>query len=271
MNTVHRLRPLRYRTIFISDTHLGFRGARADFLLDFLRATDCETLYLVGDIFDIWEMERRGIHWPREHNLVVKTIFEKAANGTRVIYVPGNHDEAMREYDGTVIDNLHVHRQALHETADGRRFLVLHGDEFDAVVQCSKLVALMGSRIYDWLLRANYWINLIRRRLGFPYWSLAAHVKHKVKNAVSYISNFEEAVAYEARRQGVDGLVCGHIHHAEMRTINGVLYCNDGDWVESCTALVEDFDGRLELLRWTDAEQTVHALEPAAEVGEQAA
>ncbi|WP_435100538.1 UDP-2,3-diacylglucosamine diphosphatase [Arhodomonas sp. AD133] len=250
MVAVHWPEQLDFRTVFISDTHLGFRGARADLLLSFLEQVRCRELYLVGDIFDIWEMQRRGIYWPAAHNAVLRHIFELARQGTRVVYVPGNHDEMLRQYAGSIIEYFEIHRRTVHETADGRRLLVLHGDEFDAVVQCSRLIAMLGSRAYDWLLWANTWVNAIRRRLGFPYWSLAGHLKHRVKNAVNYISDFEVAVAREARRHDLDGVVCGHIHHAEIRPIDGVLYCNDGDWVESCTALVEDHNGRLSILPW---------------------
>ena len=260
MSTVNRIQPLRYRAVFISDVHLGFRGCRADFLLDFLAATECEYLYLVGDIIDFWEMKRK-LYWPATHNEVVKAVMEKAAQGARVIYIPGNHDELLREYDGAVFGNLSIRNQAVHTTADGRRMVVLHGDQFDAAVQCSRLVAMLGSRIYDWLLYANRWVNFVRRKLGFPYWSLAAHLKQKVKNAVNYIGNFESAVAHEARRQRADGLICGHIHHAEIAEIGGVLYCNDGDWVESCTSLVERHDGTLELLHWSDEQRLLKATE----------
>ncbi|MDN3517703.1 UDP-2,3-diacylglucosamine diphosphatase [Aquisalimonas lutea] len=251
MAVVENMRPLRYRSIFISDAHLGFRGARADYLLEFLEATESEYLYLVGDMLDIWEMQKR-VYWPREHALVVRRIMEKAWNGTKVVYLPGNHDEAMRAYNGSVLDQFSMTDQAIHTTADGRRFLVLHGDQFDTVVKCSRLLSMLGSRSYGLLLRANHWVHLVRRVFGFPYWSLAAHVKYRVKNAMAYISNFEEMVAWEATRQHVDGVVCGHIHYAEMRSVGDVLYCNDGDWVESCTSLAENHDGSLELLRWAE-------------------
>lgn len=266
MTPINRRTPLRYRTIFISDVHLGFRGCAANYLLDFLQSTECEQLYLVGDIFDVWEMQKKRLYWPREHNEVVKTVLKKAANGTQVIYIPGNHDEVFREFAGSEINGVSIQLNAIHETADGRRFLVTHGDEFDTVVQCSRLVAMLGSRMYDWLLPANFYVNWVRRKLGFPYWSLAAHVKQKVKNAVNYIGNFEEAVAYEAKRQGLDGLICGHIHHAEITNINGVLYCNDGDWVESCTALTERSDGTLELLHWSEQQHMVKSHDGVAEV-----
>lgn len=254
MTRIERLRPLRYRSIWISDVHLGFRGCQADFLLDFLQSTESKHLYLVGDIVDLWAMRGR-IYWPQAHNNVVRAVLDKARNGTKVVYVPGNHDEDFRDHAGTDFGNVAVRYEIVHETVDGRRFLVMHGDKFDRVVQNGRWLAVLGSQAYDLLLAANGWLNAVRRRLGMDYWSLAAFLKRKVKNAVNYIGNFEQTVAEEAKSQDVDGMICGHIHHAEMREIEGVLYCNCGDWVESCTALVEHHDGRLELLRWTDADQ----------------
>ncbi len=259
---VHSMTPLRYRSIFISDVHLGFRGCRADFLLDFLRNTECEYLYLVGDIIDVWEMKNR-LFWPQEHNNVVRTILGKAKHDTKVIYIPGNHDEVLRAYAGMEFGNVSIQMDAIHETATGKRLLVLHGDEFDSVVRVSRWLAMLGNRVYDWLLYLNRWVNVFRRKLGFPYWSLAAFLKHKVKNAVQFISDFEQAVARETARRGVDGVVCGHIHHAEISTLNGVLYCNDGDWVESCTALVERHDGTLELLNWTERQELMKSHDAA--------
>ena len=188
----------------------------------------------------------------RQHNNVIRTILGKAKHGTRVIYIPGNHDSVFRDYDGMVFGNVEIRREAVHETADGRRFLVLHGDEFDSVIKASPLLEALGNRAYAFILRLNRYVNFFRRRFGFPYWSIAAYLKHKVKNAVKYIANFERALADEAKRRGLDGMICGHIHRAEITDIDGVLYCNDGDWVESCTTLTEDFDGRLALLRWTE-------------------
>lgn len=254
--------PRHYRTVWISDVHLGFRGCRADFLLDFLHQVTCDRLYLVGDIIDFWNM-RRGLYWPQAHNNVVRTLLGKAKHGTEVIYVPGNHDELLREHDGLQMGNLGIRSRAIHETADGRRLLVMHGDEFDSVVQCSRLLALAGSQAYALLLRANRLVNFARTKLGLPYWSLAGHLKHKVKNAVNFISNFESAVALAARKHGVDGVVCGHIHRAEISVAGGVLYLNCGDWVESCTALVEHADGKIELLHWSDQQ---HALKAEAAV-----
>ena len=254
---------IKVRTVFISDVHLGFPGCSANFLLDFLRNTECEQLYLVGDIVDFLYMKKR-FYWPQEHNDVIRTILGKAKHDVKITYVPGNHDDPVRDHEGTVLGNLVVKDEVIHETADGRRFLVLHGDQFDSVVRHSRLLALVGSRLYDWLLRLNEAVNQFRSVLGFPYWSLAAAIKHKVKGAVNYISNFESAVAQMAKRKNVDGIICGHIHRAEIRQIDDVLYCNCGDWVESCTALVENLDGSLELLHWTECQQSLKHL-PVAE------
>jgi UDP-2,3-diacylglucosamine pyrophosphatase LpxH len=256
---------LQLRSVFISDVHLGFRGCRAGYLLDFLKNVECERLYLVGDIIDLWSLERT-FYWPTQHNEVVLAVMAKARKGTRVIYVPGNHDRTFRDFDGWVLGNIEICREAVHDTADGRRLLVLHGDEFDSVIRASPLLESLGSRAYAFVLRLNRVVNAIRQWLGYPYWSVAAFLKHKVKNAVQYIGNFERAVACEARRRGVDGMICGHIHRAEISHIDGVLYCNDGDWVESCTALVEDAKGRLSLLRWTEAADVVAGDVPAPAV-----
>jgi UDP-2,3-diacylglucosamine pyrophosphatase LpxH len=246
---------LRFRAIWISDIHLGTRGCNAELLLDFLRSTDSQYLYLVGDIVDIWRM-RKSWYWHQEHNDVVQKLLRKARKGTRVIYIPGNHDESFRDFAGHRFGRVVVLREAIHVAADGRRFLVMHGDQFDGIVKYAKWLAFVGDRAYNYALAINVWFNRVRRSLGFPYWSLSAYLKHKVKNAVEYISNYEKAVVAEARRRGVDGVICGHIHTAEIRTFNDILYCNDGDWVESCTALVEHLDGRLEILNWADMPHT---------------
>ncbi len=242
--------PTRYRAIFISDTHLGTRGCKADFLLDFLRHNDSEFLYLVGDIVDGWQL-RRSWYWGQAHNDVVQKLLRKARKGTRVIYVPGNHDEFARDYVDMLFGGIAVHADTIHVTADGRRLLVIHGDEFDGVVKYARWLALLGDWAYQLMLAVNHWYNAFRRHFGYPYWSLSAYLKHKVKNAVQFISEFETAVVEEAARRGVDGVVCGHIHMAEISTIGGVQYGNCGDWVESCTALVEHRDGRLEVVHWT--------------------
>lgn len=248
---------LRFRSIWISDVHLGTRACKADYLLEFLQTTESTYLYLVGDMIDFWNL-KNGWYWPAAHNRVLQAILNKAAKGTKVVYVPGNHDELFRDHVGHVFGGVAVVQDAIHTTADGRRLLVIHGDEFDSIVKHSKIVAKVGSDIYDFLLWANRWVNLVRRRLGFSYWSLAAYLKHKVKNAVNFISNFEQALAYEAQKRRVHGVVCGHIHKAAITHINGVLYCNDGDWVESCSALVEHPNGQLALVHWAEERQTRH-------------
>lgn len=249
---------VQVRSVWISDIHLGFHGCSADLVLDFLHHVQCDYLYLVGDIIDIWEMKKR-MFWPQEHNNVIRTVLGKAKHDTKVIYVPGNHDELLRDFDGLVFGNVEIKNEAIHTTADGRRLLIIHGDQFDCIVKCSPFIAKAGSRLYDYLLHANSWVNSVRRKLGFSYWSLAAFLKHKVKNAVKYIGDFEAAVAYEAASQGVDGVVCGHIHRAEISKINDIDYYNCGDWVESCTALIEHPDGTMEVIKWADLiNQTKH-------------
>jgi len=244
-----------YRTIFISDLHLGTRGCRSDFLADFLRRVSCERLYLVGDIIDGWRL-RKSWYWDAAHDEVLRLILRHARNGTEVTYIPGNHDEMFRMWlpphfpGGLDIAGIRLRAEAVHVTADNRRLLVTHGDAFDSVVRYAKVLALFGDWAYTAALVVNRWFNALRRRLGYPYWSLSAWLKRQVKEAVKAIDRFESALAGEARRRGLDGVVCGHIHHAEMREVGGVAYLNDGDWVESCTALVEHHDGRLELIDW---------------------
>lgn len=250
---MHIQTPLRrYRSIWISDVHLGFRGCNAEMLLEFLGSTRCDHLYLVGDIVDIWQMKRR-LYWPQLHNDVIRTILGKAKHGTRVTYVPGNHDELLRDYDGMVFGNVHIRERAVHTTADGRRLLILHGDEFDAVVG---LFAHTCDDRQRPLRHAGAHEHGRQPPAPPPRFPLlvagGAYLKHKVKNAVNYISNFEKAVAWEASRSDVDGVVCGHIHRAEMTQLNGITYCNCGDWVESCSALVEDESGALSIVHWNE-------------------
>ena len=240
---------LNFRAVFISDVHLGTRGCQAELLLDFIKHIECDTLYLVGDIIDGWKL-KGGWYWPQSHNDVVQKILRLARKGVNVIYVPGNHDEVARDYCGVHFGGVIIARDCIHETADGRRFLVTHGDEFDGVVQHAKWLAFLGDWSYRTILMLNTLFNLARRRLGFGYWSLSAYLKVKVKNALQFIEAYESAVAEEARRRGVDGVICGHIHKAEMREIDGIEYVNDGDWVDSCTAIVEHHDGSFELLEW---------------------
>ena len=262
---------LRVRTVWISDLHLGTPGCQARALMDFLRDVDCETLYLVGDIIDGWQL-RRSWYWPQAHNDVVQKILRKARKGTRVIFVPGNHDEFARRYVTHSFGGVEVAEECIHVTADGRKLWVTHGDLFDGVIQCAKWLAYTGDMAYEFTLKLNRWFNRVRAHMGLPYWSLSRYLKLKVKRAVSYVSDFELAVAREARKRGVHGVVCGHIHHAEIREIDGILYCNDGDWVESLTALVEHADGRLEIIDrgdtvWRPAVATAPARLPEALVG----
>ena len=264
MGTADDRKRVRLRTVFVSDVHLGSKGCRADLLLEFLKSVDIDYLFLVGDIVDLWAM-RKTFFWPQEHNNVLRIILSKAKKGTRVIYIPGNHDEDMREFCGTVFGNLEIHREFVHDTADGKKLLVMHGDEFDTVVKCSPWLAKLGSSVYDFLLRLNTHVNAIRRLFGLPYWSLASYLKHKAKTAVQYIASFEQAVAHAARKRGVDGVVCGHIHRPEIADIDGVTYCNDGDWVESCSALVEDMNGRLTIWSWPEMRASF-AQQPLVEV-----
>lgn len=242
---------MNVRTIFISDVHLGTRGCRADFLADFLRRVTCEKMFLVGDIVDGWKL-RKSWYWDASHDEVLRLILNHARKGVDVTYIPGNHDEMFRSWlsYGLEVAGIKLRAQAEHVTATGRKILVLHGDEFDSVVRYAKFLALLGDWAYGVALNANTTFNAIRRKLGYPYWSLSAWLKRQVKEAVKAIDRFETAIADDARARGFDGVVCGHIHHAEMRSVHGIDYMNDGDWVESCTALVEHHDGRFELLDW---------------------
>lgn len=251
-----------FRSIWVSDVHLGYHASRAGCLLEFLQSTECDFLYLVGDIVDLWSIRRRP-YWPQQHSDVLRTILGKAKYGTRVVYVPGNHDEAMRAYIGHQFGNIAIRERAVHHGANGERLLVLHGDEFDAAVATSRWLGVVGSSVYTALLGANVVLNAVRRRCGFPYWSLAGFLKHKLANAVRYIERYEAAAAAEAERCGLDGVVCGHIHRPAILRIGAVAYHNCGDWVENRTALVEHRDGRIELVDWAAFEDSA-ALEPAA-------
>jgi UDP-2,3-diacylglucosamine pyrophosphatase LpxH len=240
----------QYRAIWISDVHLGSGGCQARYLLDFLRHNDAQYLYLVGDIIDGWRL-KKGWYWPQAHNDVVQKILRKARKGTHIVFVPGNHDEAARQFCGLVFGDIQVRGEAFHTTLTGKRLWIVHGDLFDGVIQHAKWLAYVGDSLYSLILVLNGWFNRARVRLGFPYWSLSQYLKHQVKNAVNFISAFENAMTDEARRRGCDGVVCGHIHKAEIREIDGLLYCNDGDWVESLSALVETLEGELKLVYWT--------------------
>jgi UDP-2,3-diacylglucosamine pyrophosphatase LpxH len=241
----------RVRALFISDVHLGMRPIRVGQLIDFLRWHDADVMYLVGDIVDGWRLAKSW-HWPIEYNQLAQLLLEKAAAGTRMVVLPGNHDEFLRDYLGTYFGEVEFVDRTVHTTAQGKTYLVIHGDQFDVVVRHAKWLAHVGDWAYRFALRINIAINWIRRRLGLSYWSLSAWAKHKVKNAVSVIGRFEEALSLEARDSGVDGIICGHIHHADMHNRLGVHYINTGDWVESCTAVAEEYDGQFELITWTE-------------------
>ena len=252
-----------YRTVFISDVHLGTPTAQAGMLLDFLREVDADTIYLVGDIVDFWRIKRGG-HWPQSHNDVLQKLLRKVRKGARVVFIPGNHDDGLRQYAGTRFGGIEIELQAIHQTADGRRYLVMHGDEFDFVVHHARWLAVVGDLGYELALASNRPINWVRRKLGLGYWSLSAYLKYRIKSAVNVIGDFESMLSGEARRRGVEGVICGHIHHAQSSTIDTIHYLNCGDWVESCTAIVEHDDGRFEVIRWLDVVKARKSLIMAA-------
>ena len=256
-----------FRTIWISDVHLGTRGCNHELLIDFLDHTDSETMYLVGDIIDGWRLKKK-VYWPPEHNDIVWRILKRAKRGTRIVYIPGNHDEMVRPFSGMNLGGVEIMRAAFHDTADGRRLMVLHGDEFDTIMLAHRWLAFVGDALYHVMMKLNNWVAGARKRLGLPYWSISKAAKHKVKNAVEFISKYEEVVARAAAERGVDGVVCGHIHTAEFRTFDHdgkqIEYWNDGDWVEGCNALVEHFDGTMEILHWPDEIARREAEQPAA-------
>jgi len=240
---------MKLRTVWISDVHLGTAGCQAGLLSDFLHSVECDTLYLVGDIVDGWRL-RKGWYWPDQHNEVIRRVLKMAHRGTRVIYIPGNHDEMFRDYAGLSFGGVEVQLEAIHTTADGRNLLVTHGDAFDGIVLYARWLAFLGDQAYTLLLKANIVLNAVRRRFNLPYWSLSSYLKKRVKNAVQYIGQYEEVVAREASQRGVQGVVCGHIHCAEIRQFGSITYYNDGDWVESCTALTEAKDGTMSIIDW---------------------
>ncbi len=254
--------PAHVRTLFLSDIHLGTRGCQAEKLLSFLRHYEAEVIYLIGDIVDGWQL-KSGWYWPRAHNDVVQKLLRKARKGARMVYVPGNHDEFLRQFYGTHFGGIEVVEHTVHTAADGRRFLIIHGDLFDVVIRHARWLALLGNTAYDFAIAVNTYFNALRRLLGLPYWSLSQWIKLKVKNAINFIGEFERALSGEARRHQVDGVICGHIHHAVIRDHGGLCYVNCGDWVESCTAVVEHFDGRLEIIDWTTRGALLASAAPA--------
>ncbi len=242
----------QYRTIWISDLHIGSTQCQADVLLDFLKHNDSENLYLVGDIIDFWALSKK-MYWPTSHNTIIQKILRKARHGTHVTYIPGNHDENVREYNNYVFGDIEVINTAYHTTADGKKFMIVHGDEYDTIAQYHQWIAKLGSNGYDFLLQVNRLIRFVRRLLGVQsHFSLAAYIKYKVKNIVQFISDYEENIVNTLKKEAVDGVICGHIHHAELKMIGGFYYINTGDFVESCTAIVEHFNGELELIHWSE-------------------
>lgn len=260
---------MHYKAIWISDVHLGTSGCQANYLLDFLKHNEADKFYLVGDIIDGWRL-KKSFYWPQAHNDVVQKLLRKARKGSEVIYVPGNHDESARQFFGLSFGDIKIVEEVIHTTVDGKRLWVTHGDQFDAVMQYAKWLAYVGDTLYSFILYVNRYFNMLRVKMGLQYWSLSQYLKNQVKNAVSYIADFEHMMAREARLRGCDGVVCGHIHKAEIREIDGLLYCNDGDWVESLSALVETQTGELKIIHWTQikgepVELTKPSLQPAIE------
>jgi UDP-2,3-diacylglucosamine pyrophosphatase LpxH len=245
-------RPRRHRTLFISDVHLGSKPAKAEYLIDFLRHNEADTMYLVGDIVDGWRL-KRSWHWPQSHNDVVQKLLRQARKGTEIVYIAGNHDEFLRGFQGIHFGGVVVADRVIHEAADGKRYLVIHGDQFDSIVHSVRWLAYLGDKAYDASIIVNRIVARFRRLFGLPYWSFSSWAKLRVKKAVNFISAFQNLVADEARRSQVEGVICGHIHHATIETIGGILYMNSGDWVESCTAIAEDHDGNFSILRWLHA------------------
>lgn len=246
---------MKYNAIWISDLHLGSKHSQADLLLSFLHNHECRHLYLVGDIIDGWELRRRWL-WSSDANTVIQKILRMNRKQTQVTYVFGNHDEFMEQFLGLNLGGVRLVERAIHEGLDGRRFLVLHGHQLDGLVLFNRLLERVGARLYDWILEFNLHFNRLRRRMGFGYWSVAAYLKFQAKGAVRYVTQYEEAMVRLARQAGVEGVICGHIHRAEIRTVQGFEYLNCGDWVESCTALAEDFEGNIHLLRLDDSKNT---------------
>ncbi len=252
--TISHARPRAFRTLFLSDLHLATRACQSEHLLAFLKAHDAETIYLVGDIVDFWRL-RRGARWRRTQTEVVEELLAKAKAGTRLVYIPGNHDNELRRFAGSNLGWFELRLDDIHVTADGRRFLIMHGDEFDVVMRKARWLAVIGDIAYDIALGLNTVFNMGRRFFGMPYWSVSAWLKYRVKRAVSYIGNYEETLADAARQRGAHGIICGHIHHASVQTIGGIVYINTGDWVESGTAAVEHQDGSIGIIRWIDEQR----------------
>lgn len=251
------------RALFLSDLHLGTKGAQAERVLDFLNRVEADAIYLVGDIIDGWRLRRKWF-WPQSHNDVAQAILRRARDGVRIVYLPGNHDEVMRDFFGIHFGGIEVIDEVVHEAADGKRYLVIHGDQFDMVVRHARWLAFLGDIGYRTAMWANVYVNLVRRRLGFSYWSLSAWLKGRVKTAVNYVGEFEKALVDAANQAGADGVICGHIHTAAMADMDGTAYVNTGDWVESCTAVIENADGTFEIVDWAALSHNVIELRAPA-------
>ncbi|MAJ57479.1 MAG: UDP-2,3-diacylglucosamine hydrolase [Candidatus Pelagibacter sp.] len=247
---------LQYKSIWISDIHLGTKGCQADMVLEFIKYTRSENLYLVGDIVDGWALKKNW-YWPQQHNDVIQKILRKARHGTRVFYLAGNHDEILRKFIPINLGNVEILNQLIHEGINGKKYWVVHGDQFDGIIRYAKWLSVLGSFAYETLISFNRYLNYFRRRLGKEYWSLSKYLKHKVKNAVQFISEFETMVVETAKKQKADGVICGHIHNPTIEEIKNIEYKNCGDWVESCTALVEHFDGKFELVNWLNKRKEI--------------
>lgn len=246
----------KYRTLFVSDLHLGLGACQADLFLDFFKTVEADKIYLVGDIIDFWRIRKRP-QWYQAHNDVIQKLLRRVRKGTKMIYIPGNHDEVLRTYCGMEIGGIDLMRRDIHETADGRKFLIIHGDEFDIVVRHARWLALLGDGAYNLALWMNTHFNWVRRKAGLEYWSLSAYLKQRVKQAVNFIGEFEGALSNEAHKHGVDGVICGHIHQVAMKQIDDILYINTGDWVESCTAIGETMEGTFEIIHWVNGEAII--------------
>lgn len=260
------------RSIFISDVHLGTSACKAGILLEFIKEYEADHLFMIGDIIDFWAMKRGTIRWTADQNTVVQKILRRARHGEQVIFIPGNHDEALRDYVGTSFGDIRIEHEYVHVAADGKRYLLIHGDDFDQVTKHHKWVAILGDKAYNFLVMLNNWLSFVRRSLGIPgYWSLAGYAKRQVKTAVNFIFDFEDSVTHHAKDRQMDGVICGHIHWAAMKDVNGTQYLNCGDWVDSCTAIVEHLDGKMELIVWgqnrgaiTSTEATIETISVAS-------
>jgi UDP-2,3-diacylglucosamine pyrophosphatase LpxH len=248
-----------YRSIFISDVHLGIKDCKAEALNNFLKHNTCDTLYLVGDIIDGWKVQQNKLRWKQSHTNVVRRILGHAKRGTRVVYIAGNHDEFLRPMIpyGLSFGSVEIYNQIEHIGADGKHYLVTHGDLFDGITRLAPWLSFLGDKAYDVILGFNTTFNRWRHRVGLGYWSLSQYLKQKVKRAVDFMFQFERNLAGYCKKRGFDGVICGHIHHAEIKDIDGVKYMNDGDWVESCTALVEHWDGSWKIITWTQEHDNV--------------